>query len=118
MTARAVIDSTCFIALEEIEQLGLIPRLFEQVYAPPAVVDEIGGAPGWLLVQRVGNQSLLKALRTQLGEGESAVIALAAELENSAVVLDDKKARRLGRQMGQRVVGTSCERSESVWRPR
>jgi len=57
-------------------------------------------------VQGVGNESLLKALRTQLDEGESAVIALAAELENSVLVLDDKKARRIGREMGLRVVGT------------
>jgi predicted nucleic acid-binding protein len=41
-----------------------------------------------------------------LDEGESAVIALAAELENPAVVLDDKKARRVARQMGLSVVGT------------
>ena len=57
MTARAVIDSTCFIALEHIEPLELIPRLFQQVCAPPAVVEEIGGAPGWLLVQEVSNGS-------------------------------------------------------------
>ena len=106
MTARAVIDSTCFIALEHIDRLALIPRLFQKVHAPPAVVDEIAHAPDWLLVQGVSNQSLLKALRTQLDEGESAVIALAAELEDPVVVLDDKKARRVARQMGLRVVGT------------
>jgi predicted nucleic acid-binding protein len=106
LTARAVIDSTCFIALERIDRLELIPRLFQKVHAPPAVVDEIAHAPDWLLVQGVSNTSLLKALRTQLDEGESAVIALAAELENPVVVLDDKKARRVARQMGMRVVGT------------
>jgi predicted nucleic acid-binding protein len=60
-------------------------------------------------------------LRTQLDEGESAVIALAAELENSVVVLDDKKTRRVARQMGLSVVGTvasCCERSASIWCPR
>ena len=106
MTARAVIDSTCFIALERIDRLELIPRLFQKVHAPPAVVDEIAHSPDWLLVQGVSNPSLVKALRTQLDEGESAVIALAAELENPVVVLDDKKARRVARQMGLRVVGT------------
>ena len=88
MTARAVIDSACFIALERVERLELIPKLFQEVHAPPAVVDEIGHTPDWLRVQAVGNQSLLKALRTQLDEGESEVIALAAELENPIVVLD------------------------------
>jgi predicted nucleic acid-binding protein len=106
LTARAVVDSTCFIALGQIDRLELIPRLFQKVHAPPSVVDEIAHAPDWLLVQAVSNQAVLRALRTQLDEGESAVIALAAELENSVVVLDDKKARRVARQMGLSVVGT------------
>jgi predicted nucleic acid-binding protein len=106
LTSRAVIDSACFIALERIDRLELIPRLYKEVHAPPAVVDEIAHAPDWLLVRGASSPSLLKALRTQLEEGESAVIALASELENAVVVLDDKKARRVARQMGLRVVGT------------
>ena len=48
----------------------------------------------------------MEALKTQLDMGESAAIALAMELGDALVILDDKKARRIGRQMGLRVVGT------------
>jgi hypothetical protein len=41
------------IALGQIDRIELIPRLFQKVHAPPAVVDEIAHTPDWLLVQAV-----------------------------------------------------------------
>ena len=51
----------------------LVPRLFLQVFAPPAVVEEFGETPDWLDVQEVVNRTLSEALRTQLDAGESEV---------------------------------------------
>jgi predicted nucleic acid-binding protein len=106
LTVRAVIDSTCLIALERIERIELIPKLFSPVFAPPVVIDEVGDAPDWLIAREVGNLTLLRALTAQLDLGESAVIAVSMELEGPVVILDDKKARRVARQMGLKVVGT------------
>ena len=39
MKDRAVTNSTCLIALERIEKLDLLPKLFTAVFAPPAVQD-------------------------------------------------------------------------------
>ena len=60
MSFRAVVDSTCLIALERIERLDLVPRLFSQVFAPPAVVAKFGETPDWLDVQEVVNRSFPK----------------------------------------------------------
>ena len=106
MSGRAVVDSTCLIALERIERLDLVPRLFSQVFAPPAVVEEFGETPDWLNVQEVVNRTLSEALRTQLGAGESEVIALSTELTDAVAVLDDKKARRVAHEMRLKVMGT------------
>ena len=106
MSSRAVVDSTCLIALERIERLDLVPRLFSQVFAPPAVVEEFGETPDWLNVQEVVNRTLSEALRTQLGAGESEVIALSTELTDAVAVLDDKKARRVAHEMRLKVMGT------------
>ena len=106
MNSRAVVDSTCLIALERIERLDLVPRLFSQVFAPPAVVEEFGETPDWLDVQEVVNRTLSEALRTQLGAGESEVIALSTELTDAVAVLDDKKARRVAHEMRLKVMGT------------
>ena len=106
MSLEAAVDSTCLIGLERIQQLDLLPKLFTHVYAPSVVLAELGHSVEWLIVREVSNDSLLRALSTQLGAGESAVIALATEIQNAVAILDDKKARRVAREMGLRMMGT------------
>ncbi|WP_228021622.1 DUF3368 domain-containing protein [Vasconcelosia minhoensis] len=45
-------------------------------------------------------------MKTQVGAGESEAIALALEIKNIPVLLDDKKARRIAKQLGLQVTGT------------
>lgn len=106
MSLQAAVDSTCLIGLERNQQLDFLPKLFTRAYVPPVVVAELGHSVEWLIVKEVSNKALLKALSTQLGAGESAVIALATEVRNAVAVLDDKKARRVAREMGLRMMGT------------
>ena len=42
----------------------------------------------------------------QIGAGESEAIALALELGNVFVLLDDKKARQIAKQLGLEIIGT------------
>lgn len=39
---RIIVNATPFIALSAIEKLDLLPRLYEMVYVPEAVVEELG----------------------------------------------------------------------------
>ena len=51
MSERVVADSTCLIALERIDQIEILPALFEPVLIPPAVAQEFGrlsGSEPWL----------------------------------------------------------------------
>lgn len=106
MGEQAVTDSTCLIALERIGQLDLLRQVFAPLFAPPAVQAELGVSVDWLVVRPVSDMRIVVALKTQLDEGEAQVIALAMELGDILVVLDDKKARRIARQMDLRVIGT------------
>lgn len=106
MTGRAVTNSTCLIALERVGQLDLLPRVFSAVFAPPAVQAEFGSPIEWLAVTPAKNLGLITALRTQLDDGEAQAIAVAVELGDVLIILDDKKARRVARQMGLQVIGT------------
>jgi uncharacterized protein len=101
-----VLDSTCLIALEKIDQLNLLPGLFSQLHAPPAVADEFGSSLPWLTVTAVSNQFSVTVLRTQLDRGEAEALVLASELVAERVVLDDKKARRIAGTLELRVIGT------------
>jgi len=103
---RVVTNTTCLIGLERIGRLELLPQVFPVVFAPRAVQAEIGMTVSWLQVTVVKNLAVVAALRTQMDIGEAEVLALAIELGNVVVILDDKKARRVASQVGLSVIGT------------
>lgn len=106
MTREAVTNSTCLIGLERIGQLDLLPQVFSIVFAPPLVAAEVRTPSSWLKVQPVQNASVVATLKTQMDAGEAEAIALAIELGDVLLILDDKKARRVAQQIGLKVIGT------------
>lgn len=102
----AVTDSTCLIALDRIHQLEVLPAVFPKVIAPPAVQAEFSRTLAWLEVRSISNQRLLTSLLTQLQGGEAEAIVLATEVRAEAIVLDDRKARHIARELGLRPIGT------------
>ena len=52
------------------------------------------------------NQALAQSLRLNLGVGEAEAIALSIEWSAARLILDDKKARRVARQLNLPVTGT------------
>ncbi|MGZ3414718.1 MAG: DUF3368 domain-containing protein, partial [Isosphaeraceae bacterium] len=68
---------------------------------------ESGGAlPAWVQVRSVQNQALAQSLRLNLGAGEAEATALSVERLAARLILDDKKARRVARQLDLPVTGT------------
>jgi uncharacterized protein len=91
--------------LHQIGQLDLLPRLVHRILAPPAVAAELaeGRRLGldlpipetlpWVELSRPRSEAVLR-LATDLGSGETAVLALALERSDPVVILDDALARR------------------------
>lgn len=106
MNQQAVTNSTCLIGLERIGQLDLLPQVFSVVFAPPTVAVEVQTPLTWLTIQAVENLAFVTVLKTQMDEGEAEAIALAMELDDVILILDDKKARRVAQQLKLKVIGT------------
>lgn len=105
-TLPAVTNSTCLIGLERIERLDILPQVFSSITTPTAVSTEVGFEADWLTVRPVQNLALVATLKTQVDEGEAEAIALAMELEDVFLILDDRKARQLALQLNLKVIGT------------
>ena len=116
---KAVSNSSVLIALSSIGQLELINQRFSDgVFIPQAVWKEVvetgSGRPGanqvanasWLTIFPVNNLHLVSLLRLELDEGESEAIALSLEQPNSAILLDEKNARRVAKRMNLSPLGT------------
>jgi len=103
--------------LHQIGMLHLLPSPVGTVIVPEAVAEElaIGRALGvplpeprgveWIVVRRpVGAPAL--PLVTDLGPGETQVLALALESDDAIIVVDDDLARRAAEALGLRLTGT------------
>jgi predicted nucleic acid-binding protein len=102
-----VANSSCLIALEAVGRLDLLRDLYTSIDVPDAVSHECGAnLPDWIRVHTIQNQQLAASLKLQLGDGEAEAITLACELSAARLILDDKKARRIARQLGAPVTGT------------
>jgi len=102
-----VANSSCLIALDAVGYLSVLHELYEAIDVPDAVNRECGGQlPAWVQVRSVSNRSLVQSLRLELGEGEAEAIALCVERSANRVILDDKKARRIARELKLPVTGT------------
>lgn len=105
--APTVSNSSCLIGLEAAGHLDILQQLYATIDVPEAVAQECGSAlPGWAQVHSVQNQSLVQSLKLDLGAGEAEAIALSVESSAERLILDDKKARRVARQLNQPVTGT------------
>jgi len=106
--------------LQYLHQLGLLhilPHLANPVVVPPAVVDELreGLTRGvnlpdtsrleWITIRKPASAAALP-LVTDLGPGETEVLALALEAPGSVVVLDDAVARSVAQTLGVEMTGT------------
>ncbi|OGG45729.1 MAG: nucleic acid-binding protein [Candidatus Handelsmanbacteria bacterium RIFCSPLOWO2_12_FULL_64_10] len=103
--------------LHQIGLLHILPALAGQVTVPPAVLEEIsaGQALGvnlpdlsgldWIVVRGPVSPTSLR-LVTDLGPGETQVLALALETPDSMVILDDGLARQTAEALKIRFAGT------------
>ncbi len=108
MSVRAVLDASPLIAFHQIHKLHLIPMLFDEPMAPPAVVREVspslGHVPTWLLVQA---PEILPLSLQRLDAGEREAIALALQSAADVIVLDDRAARIQAVRLGLNVIGSA-----------
>ena len=99
MNPVIVADASCLIGLQNCGKLDILPKIYSEILIPPAVAREFGDVVSFARITSPTDDYLVRSLRFILGSGESEAIALAMELQ-SAIILDDKKARSVAEGMG------------------
>lgn len=119
---KIIINSTPIISLSIIGKLSLLHELFEEVYVPEAVYQEIVNGKskkkygrkelqksveeGNIKLLQIKNKQLVNTLYGKLHEGELEVIIGAKELGLLNVLLDERAARSLSKTLLLRPIGT------------
>lgn len=114
---RVVINASPLIALCRSQLHTLLPQVFESIYVPAEVWQEVvNGGKEDAATRLVPTLDWLKRLppvevaldiqRWNLGAGESAVMHYARELSVDRAILDDAAARRCARSINVAMTGT------------
>jgi len=99
--------------------IDVLPKLFEKIYVPAAVYDELAHAdapvavrgwvvqvPAWLEVRPNPDRISQDAAESALDEGERAAIALALTIGADLVLMDDRAGVAVAYRQGLTVTGT------------
>ena len=112
-----ICDTSTIQYLHQLNLLHVLPALAEDVFLPPAVSEElfIGREAGvslpnvtkldWVKIKTPISISALPLIN-DLGPGETEVLALALEMKNCVMVLDDALARRIAEMLKLPFTGT------------
>lgn len=99
-------NTSPLIALDNIGRLDVFEGLYGVVHCTEEVATEFGGqVPPWLHVHRVQDRTRVAILENLVDLGEASLLALALEMPDSVLILDDLKARRLAANLNLRLTG-------------
>lgn len=107
MPAAIISDTSCFIILDKIDELDLLRKLYRIVLTTPEVISEFGSAlPSWVEVKEPTDKSYLDTFGKLIDKGEASAIALALEQDDSLLIIDEYKGRKIASKLGLTITGT------------
>jgi len=102
-----IADTSCLIILCNINELDILQKLYHQITTTPDVANEYGDPlPEWIIVTSPSDIQKQHILELQVDKGEASAIALALEIHDSLIILDDLEGRILAKQLNLQITGT------------
>jgi predicted nucleic acid-binding protein len=100
-------DTSCLILLSKIDELDILRILSDKVYITPEIKKEYTRElPNWIETKRPENDHYQKILEIDLDLGEASAIALSLDIEDSILILDDLKGRKMAEKLDLKYSGT------------
>lgn len=102
-----ITDASCFILLDKIDALHILPALFPHIITTPEIALEFGKPlPEWVDIVPVNNKRLQQTFEEEVDLGEASAIALANEITSALLIIDDLKGRKLAQRLQLMHTGT------------
>ncbi len=102
-----IADASCLIALLNIGRIELLQQIYGQIVTTHTVASEVGQKlPEWISIAEILDEEFHRTIRQLLDPGEASAIALAREVNEPLLVLDDLAARKFAERLGLRMIGT------------
>ncbi len=107
MLEKAIVYTSALIALEKINLLDVLCKIYSEIILPESVINEFGTPTINCYLTKEVKSPLVKLLVSDLnlGKGEAEVIALASKT-GMKTIIDDLKTRKVAEKLGLKVTGT------------
>ena len=107
MPKAIIADASCIILLDKIGELNLLNKLFGTIVTTNDVAKEFGlPLPKWFDIIEPHDKNYQSIIENSIDRGEASAIALALELPDSLLIIDDLKGRKFATQLGIKITGT------------
>jgi predicted nucleic acid-binding protein len=105
---KAIIaDTSCLIIYDKINKLEILRDTFVELIVTGEVAEEFGGElPDWIAIRQITNQNQYFKLVKNLGKGEASSITLALEFDDSLLIIDERKGRKIAEEMKIEIIGS------------
>ncbi|NUQ23829.1 MAG: DUF3368 domain-containing protein [Saprospiraceae bacterium] len=101
-----IADTSCLIIYDTINKFDILRNTFTELVVTKEVAMEFGELPDWIKISAFTNDKLFFKLANNLGKGEASSIALALELADSLLIIDEKKGRKKAEELGIEIIGS------------
>ena len=106
MPKIVISDTSTLILFHKIDEFSLLEKVYGELVTTPEIAEEFGEKlPDWIKIQQVTDKKYQRFLETQVDYGEASAIALASDLDDVMLLLDDLKARKLAERLNFRITG-------------
>ena len=107
MHKTIISDTSCLILLDKIGELDILHKLFGTIITTSEVVEEFGQPlPVWFEIMQPVDKDYQSIIEASVDKGEASAIALAVELDDCLLIIDDLKGRKFAHQLGLAIIGT------------
>lgn len=107
MQKAIISDTSCFILLDNINEFNLLKSLYGTIITTPEVEAEYGNPlPEWVKIKEPTNKTYQSIIEVTVDRGEASAIALAIEIDDCLLIIDDLKGRKYAKQLGLPIIGT------------
>ncbi len=107
MHKTIISDTSCLILLDKIGELEILNKLFGIITTTIEVASEYGKElPFWFEIRQPSDRNYQSIIEASVDKGEASAIALAVELDDCLLIIDDLKGRKLAHELGIAIIGT------------
>lgn len=101
-----IADTSCLIIYHKIGQFEILQGTFSDLIVTKEVAEEFGELPNWVTTKEVTDNGQYLKWAEDLGKGEASAITLALEFDDSLLIIDEKKGRKVAKELRIEIIGS------------